>query len=715
MELHLFGSEAFVAGKGLFEDVVVDIGGVLRGRVGRRIEIVAQGQAGGVVHRHALDVGQEALEGHVAGAGEFGLEGGVAERGELTSVAEHPERRGALLVVGHDLVARKSRLFAGLVEVDAGYVEMNVVGIAEGLAECLTIERGLGLVVVIVLDPLVEVGDDVLQVLHSVVTGLDGIVAERLFDGRGVAYGRGLLESVAIEGIAGVRLDEFAELLVLGHVIALEFGESAVGPVDHVVVVDAEGGGIEIGHGVSGLCDVVVARIVHDGGRGAVDIGEGLGAQGVDGIGEGGRHVVHETEGVADFVGNDVLERLAHGFVGHLLVADAGVDLRGLDEAPAIEHRGYTAVDVDRTVDDFARARIAPRGAHGVFDGRGHVAKTRVFEVVGVELRIFFRRGIVATFDHVFETDALEGFVPAEHADADGLFPQIGEAGIDIIDDGLLGFHQLAGHIGGGVGGFDTPTTHESGVFDALIVVENVFAGEEQTDAGIGKTRHHGAFGQGHEGVVHTHGDGIVGRYFAALAHDVGAVAALDEDAGVGFEALQRLDEREVVLQRGVDRESVHVIADDGEELVVFEEEGGGIDEHRGTVLAPPLDGEGGEGEVGIVVLGTALHGGVGGGNEEVGVDEIHDHHAVFAHEAEVNGVTIAETYGAEAGIGDRGEGDAEEKILAEGGFGQLEVEFAVGLVESEQGAGGAGDGLVGENFLIARLLRGLFLGLFLM
>jgi len=61
------------------------------------------------------------------------------------------------------------------------------------------------------------------------------------------------------------------------------------------------------------------------------------------------------------------------------------------------------------------------------------------------------------------------------------------------------------------------------------------------------------------------------------------------------------------------------------------------------------------------------------------------------------------------------GEGDAEEKILAEGGFGQLEVEFAVGLVEAEQRAGGAGDGLVGENFLIARFLRGLFLGLFLM
>ena len=294
------------------------------------------------------------------------------------------------------------------------------------------------------------------------------------------------------------------------------------------------------------------------------------------------------------------------------------------------------------------------------------------------------------------------------------MFPQIGEAGIDIIDDGLLGFHQLAGHVGGGVGGFDAPAAHEGGVFDALVVVENVFAGEEEPDAGVGETRHHGAFGQGHEGVVHAHGDGIVGRHFGALALNVGTVAALDEDTHVGFEALQRLDEREVVLQRRVDAQSVHVIADDGEELIVFEEEGGGVDEHRGTVLTPPLDGEGGEGEVGVVVLGTALHGGVGGGNEEVGVDEIHHHHAVFAHEAEVNGVAVAETYRAEAGIGDRSEGDAEEEILAEGGFGQLEVEFAVGLVEGEQRAGCRGDGLVGEDFLVARLLRRLFLGFFL-
>ena len=279
LELQFLGREVFFAGEGLCEHVVVDIGGVLRGRVGRGVEIVAQGQAGGVVHRHGLDAGQETLEGHAAGTGKFGLEGGVAERGEFVGVAEHPEGRSALLIVGHDFVAREARLFAGLIKVDAGNVEAHVVGVAESLAECLAIERALGLVAVVVLDPGIEVGDDVLQVADAVLTGLDGIVAEGLFDGRGVAHGLFLLETVAIEGIAGVRLDEIAQFLVFGDVVTLEFGEGAVGPVDGVVVVDAECGGIEIGDGIAGLRHVVVAGIVHDGRRGAVDIGEGFRAK----------------------------------------------------------------------------------------------------------------------------------------------------------------------------------------------------------------------------------------------------------------------------------------------------------------------------------------------------------------------------------------------------------------------------------------------------
>ena len=423
---------------------------------------------------------------------------------------------------------------------------------------------------------------------------------------------------------------------------------------------------------------------------------------------------MHETEGVADFVRDDVLKRFAHGFVGHLLGAHGAVDLRGLDEAPAVEHGSHATIDVDRAVDDFARAGIAPRGAHGVLDGGGHVAQAGVFEVVGVELRIFFGRGIVANLDHVFETDALKGLVPTEHADADGLFPQIGEAGIDVVDDVLLGSHETAGHVGGGVGRFDAPAAHEGGVFDALVVVEDVFVGEEEPDAGVGETRHHGVLGKGHEGVVHSDGDGIIGGDCAPFAADVGAVAAFDRHTGVGLKTFEGFDVREVVVQIGVDREAVHVVADDGEELVVLEKERGGIDEHRGAVLAPALDGEGEEGEVGVVVLGAALYGGVGRGKQEVGVDEIHDHDAVLAHEAEVDGVAVAETHGAEAGIGHGRKRDPEQEVLAEGGFGEFDVEFAVGLVEGEKRAGRCGDGLVGEDLFVARLLRGFLLSFFL-
>ena len=44
--------------------------------------------------------------------------------------------------------------------------------------------------------------------------------------------------------------------------------------------------------------------------------GEGWRAQGVDGVGCRGRHVVHEAKGMADLVGDDVLQRLRHEAIG---------------------------------------------------------------------------------------------------------------------------------------------------------------------------------------------------------------------------------------------------------------------------------------------------------------------------------------------------------------------------------------------------------------
>ena len=98
--------------------------------------------------------------------------------------------------------------------------------------------------------------------------------------------------------------------------IALRIGEVLIRPFDGVLVVRPYRRRIKAHTLVSGLHDVVEARIVHDGGRRTVCSGEGRRAQRVDGVSRRGRHVVHEAKSMADLVGDDVLQRLGHEAIG---------------------------------------------------------------------------------------------------------------------------------------------------------------------------------------------------------------------------------------------------------------------------------------------------------------------------------------------------------------------------------------------------------------
>ena len=57
-------------------------------------------------------------------------------------------------------------------------------------------------------------------------------------------------------------------------------------------------------------------------------------AEGVDGVGVGGRHVVHEAKSVTYFVGNNVNESLVEFVLWKFFSADGFIDLGGLDESP---------------------------------------------------------------------------------------------------------------------------------------------------------------------------------------------------------------------------------------------------------------------------------------------------------------------------------------------------------------------------------------------
>ena len=116
------------------------------------------------------------------------------------------------------------------------------------------------------------------------------------------------MQTVAITKIVSVLLDELAQLFVFCYEITLELGEILVCPFHRIVVVKTDGRRIEVGHGVAHLCHVVVARIVHDRGCGAILICERLRTERIDRIGEGSAHVVHKSEGVTDFVSQHILK-----------------------------------------------------------------------------------------------------------------------------------------------------------------------------------------------------------------------------------------------------------------------------------------------------------------------------------------------------------------------------------------------------------------------
>ena len=140
----------------------------------------------------------------------------------------------------------------------------------------------LDFLVVVVLDaePLGYVGDNLLEVLDTIVVGLHVVVAEVFHLVGGVDGEEQLLGTELIHGVALLGLDDGVEILVL---VFGSFGvlEETVAPVDGVYIVYADdwGNHAHTALEVAGLCHVVVAGVVHDTGRGAILLGERGAAQ----------------------------------------------------------------------------------------------------------------------------------------------------------------------------------------------------------------------------------------------------------------------------------------------------------------------------------------------------------------------------------------------------------------------------------------------------
>ena len=185
--------------------------------------------------------------------------------------------------------------------------------------------------------------------------------------------------------------------------------------------------------------------------------------------------------------------------VGRKFITTHGfVHVGSLHKSPFVEQIFHIVINNDRSVDDFSRRRVYPRGTVGIFFGVGHISDARVSQVVGIKGGIV--GGEVAHLHGIFESSLFESLVPTEHTFAQSGFPSLGEGGVEIINNGLYRFCEFAIEISRSVLGHQAPTMRQIHTSHVVVIAIDVkLRRRENAHTCIGNARCHFVFGQEEE------------------------------------------------------------------------------------------------------------------------------------------------------------------------------------------------------------------------
>ena len=392
-------------------------------------------------------------------------------------------------------------------------VPANVVDHMPHVAEVLTDDVIVEYVHVVVIDVLLVVGrpfseahDFAFQVHKAITAGLHGIVAQvfRLAAGinlaaltvappqarilLGLSHQR-LHQSVVIIGVVGLH----------GHVPPLD------GP--YVIVTDA-GEDALAADAVFGLRHIIEACIIHNAGRVAVCFHPGLGTKTVHRHGAAAAEVVPERECVSHLMTADKADELSHQFFVEIHLAGRLVDAAGLHQIPVVHQTHHIVVPADVAFQYFARAGVTHVRAIGVLDGGGQIADAAVAGVLHAHGGVVFRP--LACLDGILPSCLLKGLLPVLHALNQIFAPLLGCGRVDIVDDGLHGFHglscTLARHILGAC--LQSPAGGYAHGFHTLLVIGKlVVSVGEIPHARVEIADGHGISREHHEAHVEAEGD----------------------------------------------------------------------------------------------------------------------------------------------------------------------------------------------------------------
>ena len=185
--------------------------------------------------------------------------------------------------------------------------------------------------------------------------------------------------------------------------------------------------------------------------------------------------------------------------VGRKFITTHGfVHVSRLHEAPFVEQIFHIVINNDRSVDDFSRRRVYPRGTVGIFFGVRHISDARVSQVVGIKRWIV--GGEVTHLHGIFESSLFESLVPTEHTFAQSGFPSLGEGRIEIINNGLYRFSEFAIEVSCSVLRHQAPTMRQIHTSHVVVIAIDVkLRRRENAYTSIGNARCHFVFGQEEE------------------------------------------------------------------------------------------------------------------------------------------------------------------------------------------------------------------------
>ena len=568
-----------------------------------------------------------------------------------------------------------------------------MVQVADILREHLVVEGApLGEIGVLGADPGVHVAENVFQIGDAVARGLHGVVAQILRLRTGIDRAAELLLAETVDRIGGGPGYPFrSDGIFVGS--RRSVGHGRVEPFHGIVVVEAETrrGELHAALPIPGPGHVVEASVVHDRGGRAVLLRERRRAERIDRNHRRGAHVVHVTQAMADLVGHDVAQSVADHLLGNRHGAHALVGLRRLDEQPVVQQFHHVVVDIDRSVEYLAAARIDPRRPHGVGDGDRRVANARILDVVGIEFGIVLRIGLCG--DGVFKSDAPERLVPLIDGLENMLFPHLRESVVNVENDLFLRRDPLAALPGIHVRRLQPPAV---GVVDhlgtLLALAEKHLAGREHRHAAVGDARTVRLAGQQHQRTGHHGRQRLVLDQRRAAAGERENIAQRTAHHHIVAESLDFAQHRTLLLKGLLQLESrIKSVLREGRHLLhVGHEQVRDVDHHGRAVPVPGLDlviAQDGIGRVPLHRLSQRA-----GSPRLVGdvlaVDRTQLDRTVVARENHVQRIVRLGAGRRRSVVRNLRNGRSEQHFAPEKRIGNLEIELPLDVVQAEHAVG---------------------------